>query len=426
MDKINNLLQQVSIIQRKYDEIAKITGENFNVFSVLKMDSKEVRMHSAFIGELINPNGSHGQGSIFLNLFVELINESFNSDEDKIELNHFGKLVNDKICERTISVENNWDDVTGGRIDLIIEDDKQIVIIENKIYAIDQPYQLIRYKNYTQTKSFKNAFLFYLTLDGKDLKKHEDAYIQNKIEIIGSNFKYDQKNEYDKFKIENEGKDNIHHCLYYPISFEIHIRDWIEKCLEKTHSLPIIRETLVQYLHLIKKLTNQTTNNKMSKDIVERMEKEIQASFEVANNLSELKKKLYDDFIKTLKETKEFDIKDTDHSDYYGVDIRCKDFEKNPIRLLFGKTKDMYKELCNSVSCGYQIDDFKITESLEQKYNSIGFEVNSAWIYKWIKSGKWSNSPEIWEEIAKGKEGKVYQEIISVIKEIIEIEKISN
>ena len=32
MDKINNLLQQVSIIQKKYDEIAKITGENYNIF----------------------------------------------------------------------------------------------------------------------------------------------------------------------------------------------------------------------------------------------------------------------------------------------------------------------------------------------------------------------------------------------------------
>lgn len=425
MDKINNLLQQVTIIQKKYDEIAKITGENFNVFSVLKLDSKEVRMHSAFIGEFLNPSGSHGQGSIFLDLFVEQIKESFNSDEDKIELDKFSTLVNDKICERTISVGNNWDNVSGGRIDLIVEDNKQILIIENKIYAIDQPYQLIRYKNYAETKSSKKAFLFYLTLDGKDLKEQEVPYTQNDINIIGSNFKYDKKNEYNNFKIENKGLKNIHHCLYYPISFEIHIRVWIEKCLEKTYSLPIIRETLVQYLHLIKKLTNQTTNDNMSKEIVERMEKEIQASFEVANNLFELKKKIYYDFVQTLKETKEFDIRDTDHSDYYGVDIHSTGFE-NVIRMLFGKKKDMNKELCNSVSCGYQINDFEITESRKQKYNSMGFEVNSAWVYKWINSGNWGNSPEIWKEVAKGKKGKVYEEIISVINEIIEIEKITN
>lgn len=420
MDKTNNLLQHISIIQKKYDEIAKITGENFNIFSVMNMEHSEVNTHSSIIGELLNPKGSHGQGSVFLDLFVEEIKENFNSEENKIELDHFGTLINDKICERTISIGNNWENVTGGRIDLIVEDDRQIVIIENKIYAIDQPYQLIRYKNYAQTRPHKNAFFFYLTLDGKDLKEQEEPYPQNDIKIIGSNFRYDNKNEHDNFKTENRGLTHVHYCLYYPISFEIHIRVWIEKCLEKMHSLPIIRETLVQYLHLIKKLTNQTTNNKMSKDIVERMEKEIQASFEIANNLSELKKKLYDNLIYDLKNNTEgFTITDTNHSDYYGVDIHCNGFD-NVIRMLFGKRKD--KEYCNNVSCGYQIPH-KISESQINEYNSKRFEVSASWVYKWINSGSWGNSPAIWEDVAKGKNGKIYEEIISVIKEIIEIEK---
>lgn len=301
MDKIKNLLQQVSIIQKKYDEIAKITGENFNIFSVINMENNEVYTHSAIIGELLNPNGSHCQGDVFLKLFVEEIKNKFNSEKHKIELEYFGTLVNDKICERTISIGNNWDDVSGGRIDLIVEDDKQIVIIENKIYAVDQPYQLIRYKNYAKTKSGKKAFLFYLTLDGKDLKKQEEPYIQNDIKIIGSNFKYDKKNEYDNFKIENKELDNIHHCLYYPISFEIHIRDWIEKCLEKTHSLPIIRETLVQYLHLIKKLTNQTTNDKMNLELIKTIlssEANIKSAIEI--NKINIKQIICDELFKRI------------------------------------------------------------------------------------------------------------------------------
>lgn len=72
INNIKNLLQNVAIIQRKYDEIGKITGENFNVFSVLKLDSKEVRMHSAFIGELLNPNGSHGLKEVPLKILVRL------------------------------------------------------------------------------------------------------------------------------------------------------------------------------------------------------------------------------------------------------------------------------------------------------------------------------------------------------------------
>ena len=49
MDKIKNLLQQVSIIKKKYDEIAKITGENFNIFSIMRAESDEVRTHSRII-----------------------------------------------------------------------------------------------------------------------------------------------------------------------------------------------------------------------------------------------------------------------------------------------------------------------------------------------------------------------------------------
>ena len=53
MDKINSLLQQVSIIQRKYDEIAKITGGNFNIFSIMRAESDEVRTHSRIIAEFL-------------------------------------------------------------------------------------------------------------------------------------------------------------------------------------------------------------------------------------------------------------------------------------------------------------------------------------------------------------------------------------
>jgi len=301
INNIKNLLQNVTIIQKKYDEIGKITGENFNIFSVMNMEHSEVNTHSAIIGELMNPKGSHGQGDVFLKIFVNEIKKIFGSD---IEIIDFDTLVNDKICERTISIGNNWDNVTGGRIDIIIEDDKQILIIENKIYAIDQPYQLIRYKNYAKTKSNKKAFIFYLTLDGKFLKKNEIPYTFNEISIQGYNYKHQEINEYLNFVDNCIDKDSIHHCLYYPISFEIHIKNWIEKCLEKTHSLPIIRETLVQYLHLIKKLTNQTTNNKMSEEIIKTIlssKENIIGALEISYNINDLKQTICEELFKQIQ-----------------------------------------------------------------------------------------------------------------------------
>ena len=68
--QLENLLANVSSINKKYEEMARLTGENFNIFRILKIERSEVRMHSALLAELLNPNGSHGCGNIFLELFI--------------------------------------------------------------------------------------------------------------------------------------------------------------------------------------------------------------------------------------------------------------------------------------------------------------------------------------------------------------------
>lgn len=126
----------------------------------------------------------------------------------------------------------------GGFIDIVIKDSKSQVVIENKIYAADQKGQLLRYKN-----NYPNCKLIYLTLEGKEPCQ-------------------------SSYKIENGQELNLENDIIL-VSYRNHVKNWIEKCLEKTHSLPIIRETLVQYLYLVKKLTNQTTNKKMEEEILD-------------------------------------------------------------------------------------------------------------------------------------------------------------
>ena len=46
-----NLVQLVERIRSHADEITRVKGENFNVFSVLGMEHQENEVHSAFIGE---------------------------------------------------------------------------------------------------------------------------------------------------------------------------------------------------------------------------------------------------------------------------------------------------------------------------------------------------------------------------------------
>jgi hypothetical protein len=71
MHEYKNLLDQVNSIIARYKKIDELTGENFNVFRILKLESSEVRMHSAFLAELLDPNGSHGQKDAFLKLFIK-------------------------------------------------------------------------------------------------------------------------------------------------------------------------------------------------------------------------------------------------------------------------------------------------------------------------------------------------------------------
>lgn len=430
MDKIKTLLQQVSIIQKKYDEEdkeAEKTGKNFNIFSIMNMEHSEVNTHSAIIGELLNPKGSHGQNNAFLDLFVKQIKETFRSeiDDDHInKLKNFGTLVNDNICERTINKENISDNFTGGRIDIIVEDGEQILIIENKLYAIDQPFQLIRYNNYAIAKGKKYHIILYLTLFGKELETKE-----NFDEDIGYHFKYTEVKEYNNFIADKSNRNRC--CLYYPISFEVQILNWIEKCLEKLDLKPLLKATLEQYLALIKKITFQTMSEKMKNEIVKLIienpnnnpeniqitseifdkSKNVKSAFAIVESIENLKKQLYDDLIIQLKDNSEgYKITKTDHKEYYGVDVSVG--LKNMIRVFFGKRgEDKY---CTSVWCGFEVEK-ESPESLNMLV-SKGFILDSKWIYKWINSGNWGNSAEIWENVANG---TVYKEIIKVIQEII-------
>ena len=40
-NKISNVLQQVRLLKNKYNEIAAVTGEDFNIFSILRIKHKE-------------------------------------------------------------------------------------------------------------------------------------------------------------------------------------------------------------------------------------------------------------------------------------------------------------------------------------------------------------------------------------------------
>lgn len=112
---IQILLGKIEELQKKQTfrqtEVSK-RGENFNVFNVLGLWSEEVRLHSAMLAELLNPEGSHGCGDAFL---VEFLREVLYND----------KKIQD-LSKAIITTEYNIgyiskDGMNGGRIDILIE-----------------------------------------------------------------------------------------------------------------------------------------------------------------------------------------------------------------------------------------------------------------------------------------------------------------
>ena len=229
IDKIKTLLIEVGHISDHYEKMANLSGENFNVFRTLNLQSSEVRMHSAILAEFLNPKGSHGQNDLFLKLFINQFKSKIIDFDSKVK--DFDTKTSIAEVEKHTGVINT-DYTQGGRIDILITDGKNNhIIIENKIYAYDQKNQLIRYYNFD-----KKALLFYLNLFGTE---------PNDISTDG-------KLESDKYTV---------------ISYSYDIIEWLEKCKKEAVSLPIIRETIVQYINLLKYLTNQTQISKMKDEI---------------------------------------------------------------------------------------------------------------------------------------------------------------
>ena len=184
-------------------------------------------MHSAFLGELLNPAGSHGLKDTFLRLFVEAVNQKLSLETEK--------FPGFNTAAAYLAVEHSIGQITadyqqGGRIDIYLESDGDYIFIENKIYAEDQQNQLARYKAYRP-----NARLLYLTLDGKKAPEWSAGELTT--------------NQYQAF------------------SYKEDIANWLEKCRQAASAYPLVRETIVQYQHLINYLTGNTPNDFMKEEM---------------------------------------------------------------------------------------------------------------------------------------------------------------
>ena len=189
---------------RLYERHEAVRRDPFNVFSVLHTEYDEVNLHSWFLHALLDyrqlSTGHRKNLADFLHSIVRM-------DKDKID-------PDDAIVERE-----------SDNIDILIRDPSSVrdhpsaVVIENKIWAGDQPEQLRRYEKKMKGQSY-TPHLLYLTLDGR-----------------------------------SPSEDSADGLKYECISYKEDLPPWLKRCQKRAYDEPALRESVAQYLHLIAKLT---------------------------------------------------------------------------------------------------------------------------------------------------------------------------
>lgn len=224
-DQIRNLqvlLQRLDIVRDKIT--ARNEGkEKFNVFTCLMDSSEEVNLHSRFISSLLDPQGNHWLGFAPIDIILKTLNSSFQYNQETIEV---------------IPSSSNWSEYK--EIDILLIDRKTnyAIIIENKIYAFDSNHadegQLERYyRRIIEEDKIPqdNVEVYYLTIDG-----HEPSE-----ESVSTSSKY-------------KDLPDIVRCITYGNE----ITQWLQQCMQIACDKPYLRETIAQYINLIKEMANDT------------------------------------------------------------------------------------------------------------------------------------------------------------------------
>ena len=263
MENLSKLISEIRKIvhqERAIREERRRRGEFYNIFDILNLSSSEVRLHSAFIANLLDRNATHGMGDAFLKSFIEIVLPDFSETFD---------ISSSKVyVEYVIDIISISDNEHGGRLDILVKNEKhQAIIIENKIYAGDQPLQLRRYYNYAKDAKYKPSEfrILYLTLDGHEASK----------ESTGDKKPY-----------------------YSAISYRIHIINWLKRCVEIAACQPLVRETIRQYIVNLEQLLNmmgESNQNAMIETLVK--EDNLSAALSIIDAGDVIKSRIRKDFI---------------------------------------------------------------------------------------------------------------------------------
>jgi hypothetical protein len=148
--------QELKTIINNFDKIGSDKHLfEYNIFSISKLGTQLENFHSDIIYSLLNPNGLHKEGNVYLKLFLEFLHNKYGLKDM-----HLSDFDNAEVYKEV------------GKLDISIIDNtsKKAIIFENKINnAPDMINQLDRYFIWCKDRGLEVVGVVYLSLRGLKL-----------------------------------------------------------------------------------------------------------------------------------------------------------------------------------------------------------------------------------------------------------------
>lgn len=252
---LDNVAFKIATVRKAKDRFADQLAPEFRIFDYLRTDEMGL---SRCIASLLDPKGTHGQRSVFLDAFLENIFP---------EVPSWAKQGEN--CQVTTEKQAN----AQRRIDVYLKFPNGVIGIENKPWAGDQDQQLTDYADYLK-RDDKNWLLLFLS----NRDPSERSIDSSKLEELEKGGQFVQRNYGE-------------------------IIEWLGVCACKSKAL-VVRIFIEELAKFIRMNINGELDMSEEKEIQQTLlesPQNIESAFHVLQTLPSVKKELLERFRKDLK-----------------------------------------------------------------------------------------------------------------------------
>lgn len=276
MDNVQNLLNEVNAKIKALETAKALYGEqlapNFLVFDFVNTNETEL---SRILANLLNPNGTHGQKTLFLENFIKICLPNIHNHENKIWQNYLANLSKTDVeTEKTTTAIQSY-----RRMDIYlsakINNETFGICIENKPYASDQQDQLADYFKELENRNLTHKHIVYLSEYGEP----SDNSVKSDVLEIWRNEKV------------------FSHVTYTQLV------EWLSECKKDCQNQSVI-EFLNQFIKFIQKQFMGVEDMNEQNEILETIKsssENIESAIKISSNIFEMKVRLINELFENLE-----------------------------------------------------------------------------------------------------------------------------